>query len=91
MRKGLFIGSGCAWAASSLSTTALLVAKAHKAAVKAFWYAFGGGMALRLALLAVLMAYSYQRASVSQPALLLAYVFGILFFLLLEYRHIKLK
>lgn len=49
-------------------------------------------MGLRLATLAGLMAYGYTRGeSVSQPALLLSYAFGVLFFLLLEYRHIQLK
>lgn len=91
-RKGLFIGSIAAWAASSLSTTGLLVSKAHATPVKAFWYAFGGGTGLRLVVLAALMAYGYQHdGALSQPALLLAYAFGVLFFLLLEYRHIKLK
>ena len=91
-RKGLFIGSIAAWAASSLSTTGLLISKAHASPVKAFWYAFGGGMGLRLAVLAVLMAYGYQHdAALSQPALLLSYAFGVLIFLLLESRHIKLK
>jgi hypothetical protein len=91
-RKGLFIGSIAAWAASSLSTTGLLVSKAHASAVKAFWYAFGGGMGLRLIVLALLMGYGYQHdGAVSQPALLLSYAFGVLFFLLLESRHIKLK
>lgn len=90
-RKGLFIGSSVAWAASSLSTAALLVSKAHRS-LKAFWYAFGGGVGLRLVALAVLMGYGYRHDAVlSQPALLLSYAFGVLFFLLLEYRHIKLK
>lgn len=92
LRKGLFIGSGCAWAASSLSAAALLVSKAHKAAVKMFWYAFGGGMALRFLVLVALMAYgTLHEPQVSEPALLMAYALGVLFFLLLEYRHIKLK
>jgi hypothetical protein len=89
-RSGLFIGGVCAWFASSLSTTALLLAKTSSS-LKPFWWAFGGGMALRLAALGGLMAYGYSREWISQPALLLSYAFGVLFFLLLEYRHIKLK
>ena len=90
-RYGLLIGGLAAWAASSISTTALLASKASDSP-KPFWWAFGGGMGLRLATLAGLMAYGYTHdGPVSQPALLLAYAFGVLFFLLLEYRHIKLK
>ena len=90
-RDGLLIGGICAWAASSISTTALLASKASDSP-KPFWWAFGGGMGLRLATLAALMAYGYTHdGQVSQPALLLAYALGVLFFLLLEYRHIKLK
>ena len=80
-----------AWAASSVSTTALLIAKAS-GSLKAFWWSFGGGLALRLVTMAALMAYGYTHdGPVSQPALLLSYAFGVLFFLLLESRHIKLK
>jgi hypothetical protein len=90
-RLGLYIGGPSAWAASSISTAALLFARAHRSQ-KAFWWAFGGGLFLRLVVLAGLMAYGYTRDPlVSQPALLLSYAFGVLFFLLLEYRHIKLK
>lgn len=90
-RHGLFIGGLSAWAASSISTTGLLVSKAHPSP-KAFWWAFGGGMGLRLAVMAALMAWGYVHdGAVSQPALLLSYAFGVLFFLLLESRHIKIK
>lgn len=89
-RTGLYIGGVIAWLASSLSTAALLLAKSSTN-LKFFWWAFGGGMALRLAALAGLMGYGYSREWISQPALLLSYAFGVLFFLLLEYRYIKLK
>lgn len=90
-RTGLLIGGLLAWAASSISTTALLASKASDSP-KPFWWAFGGGMGLRLATLAGLMAYGYTHDGlVSQPALLLTYALAVLFFLLLEYRHIKLK
>lgn len=89
-RLGLWIGGVCAWAASSVSTAALLAAKASDS-TRLFWWAFGAGTTLRLVLLVVLMAYGYTHERVSQPALLLAYAFGVILFLLLEYRHIKLK
>ena len=89
-RVGLWIGGTAAWAASSASTAALLTAQASGTTGN-FWLAFGSGMALRLTLLVALMAYGYDRQGVSQSALLLSYSFGVLFFLLLEYRHIKLK
>ena len=89
-RFGLLIGGGSAWAASSLSTTALLLSKSSDN-LKPFWWAFGGGMVFRLAVLVGLAAYGYRHEAVSQPALLLSYALGVLFFLLLETRHIKLK
>ncbi|MFI5349584.1 MAG: hypothetical protein ACHQ2Z_08580 [Elusimicrobiota bacterium] len=59
--------------------------------MKAFWAAFGGGMALRAAALAGLMSWSWRRADVSVEALLLSYVFGVLAMLLtMETRYLKL-
>ena len=59
--------------------------------MKAFWVAFGGGMALRAAALAGLMLWSWRRADVSVEALLLSYVFGVLAMLLtMETRYLKL-
>ena len=89
-RKALFIGGLSAWAASSVGTAALLAAKASSS-MEPFWWAFGGGMGLRLILLVILAVYGYGHESLSQSALLLSYAFGVLFFLLLEYRHIKIK
>ena len=89
-RLGLYIGGVSAWVVSSLSTTALLISKVSQDP-SCFWWAFGCGMGLRLATLVGLMAYGYWQDRVSQPALLLAYAFGVLFFSLFEYRHIKLK
>ena len=58
--------------------------------MKAFWVAFGGGMALRVAALAVLMAWSWRRDGATD-ALLLSYVFGVLTLLLtMETRYLKL-
>ncbi len=59
--------------------------------MKAFWWAFGGGMALRAAALAGLMLMSWRRADVSTEALLVSYVFVVLAMLLtLESRYLKL-
>jgi len=84
--RGIVLGAAVSWLASSLSTAALL---ATRGSPRAFWWAFGAGLALRLSALAGLMAYSLRAAGVSQAALLLAYAFGVLCLLPLEYRHIK--
>jgi hypothetical protein len=88
-RRSVAVGLGTAWLVSSLSTAALLVAR--ETSVKAFWWAFGGGMTLRLGTLIGLMAWSAFQPGLSQAGLLLAYAFGVLGFLLLEYRYIRLK
>jgi hypothetical protein len=80
---------GSAWLASSLGAGALILAKARS--TRSFWWAFGGGMALRAAVLAGLAVYSVLRPSLSQPVLLVSYALGVLGFLLLEYRHVKLE
>jgi hypothetical protein len=60
--------------------------------MRAFWWAFGGGMALRAAALVGLMAWSWRRAGWAQDALLVSYVFGLLAMLLtLETRYLKLS
>lgn len=79
---------------SSLSAGAILMTRSEqgsRAGPRAFWWAFGGGLALRLLALAGLMALSLRARGLSQPALLLSYAFGVLGFLLMEYRHIQLK
>lgn len=87
--RAIALGVSVAWLASSLGAGALILARARSP--KAFWWAFGGGMTLRLAALAGLMAYSVSETGLSQPALLLSYVFGVLCFLMLEYRHVRLR
>lgn len=88
-RAGIFLGLGVAWLASSAGTAALMLAKAHSP--EAFWWAFGGGMAVRTAVLIALVGFSVYHPGLSQPALLVSYALGVLGFLLLEYRHIRLK
>ena len=84
------LGVTAAWAASAASVGWLLWAKARGAS--AFWWAFGGGMALRAAVLGALAAWVWSRTDVSVESLLLSYVFALLFTLLgLEFRHLRLK
>jgi hypothetical protein len=88
LREGIALGAGTAWLASAASVGWLLWGRSRS--MKAFWYAFGGGMALRAAALAGLMAWSWRRADVSVEALLMAYVFGVLAMLLtMETRYLK--
>jgi hypothetical protein len=88
-RRGVLVGIAAAWLASSISAGALIVARERSP--QAFWKAWGAGMALRLAALLALAAYGAWSARVSLPGLLLSYALGVLGFLLLEYRHVKLK
>ena len=89
MHKGIALGVGAAWLASSASVGWLLWGRSRS--MKAFWWAFGGGMALRGAALAGLMDLSWRRTDVSVEALLLSYVFGVLALLLtMETRYLKL-
>ena len=84
------IGAAAAWAASSVSVAWLLWARGR--GVKAFWEAFGGGMILRVGVLAALAVWGYRRTAVSLEALLLSYVFALLALLLtLEMRHLKIR
>lgn len=87
-RRAVALGIGAAWAASSLGAGTMIVAKARSP--QAFWWAFGGGMALRACVLAALVVYSALNPILSQAVLLVSYALGVLGFLLLEYRHVKL-
>jgi hypothetical protein len=89
IHKGIALGVGTAWLASSASVGWMLWGRSRS--TKTFWIAFGGGMALRAAALAGLMIASWGRADVSTEALLVSYVFGVLAMLLtLETRYLKL-
>lgn len=79
-----------AWAASATSVGWLLWARERS--TQAFWWSFGGGMALRAAVLGALAVWGWGRRGVSFEALLLSYVFALLAMLLtLEFRHLRLK
>ncbi|MBI4376603.1 MAG: hypothetical protein HY549_09165 [Elusimicrobia bacterium] len=85
--RSIVIGAAAAWTASTLSAGALTVLRAVSS--KAFWWAFGGGMALRLAALSGLMAHSLYDQSLSAAAMLMTYVFGVLGCLMIEYRRLR--
>lgn len=89
-RREVALGVGAAWILSTASVSWLLWARERS--LKAFWWAFGGGTALRGAGLIVLMSWSWRREGVSAEALLLSYAFGVLAMLLtMELRHFKIK
>ena len=88
--KGIEIGAAAAWAASSVSVAWLLWATGRS--MKTFWWAFGGGMVLRAAVLSALAFWAYGKVGLSFEAVLLSYVFMLLASLLtLELRHLKIR
>lgn len=82
-------GIAAAWAASTVSVTLLLVFRGKPFEV--FIRAFGAGVALRAAVLAVLMAVVWGRSYEYQASMLGAYAAGILVFLIVEYRQLQRK
>jgi len=89
-RLGIEVGAAAAWASSSVSVSWLIWARGRE--WKIFWRAFGGGMALRAATLAVLAFWGYRRESASLNALLVTYVIVLIALLFtLESRHLTLK
>jgi hypothetical protein len=88
--KAIAAGVGTAWLASSASVAWLLWGR--RRSPTAFWWAFGGGMALRVAALVALMCWSWGRAAVAADALLVSYVFGVLALLLtMETRYLRAR
>lgn len=85
-RRHITEGVAAAWLASMLSVA--WMAWARERSAKAFWRAFGGGIALRAAFLAGLMAAGYGRPEQEQAARLLSYVLGLVVMLPLECRKI---
>ena len=82
-------GLAAAWAVSTASVAALVFAQ--RMSVDAFWWAFGGGVALRAVVMGSLMAWVWDAHWERQGALLGAYALGILFLLLLEYKNLIWK
>lgn len=86
---GVLAGTGAAWLGSTIGTVWML--KAKEVSPRAFWWAFGGGFAIRLVLLAALVAYAATHPDKATGPLLVSYAVGVLFMLLIEYRHVKLR
>ena len=86
---GALVGTGAAWLGSTLGAVWML--KAKQVSDRAFWWAFGGGFILRLVLLAILVVYAARHPEKPTGPLLVSYAVGVLFMLLIEYRHIKLR
>jgi hypothetical protein len=87
--EGALIGTCAAWLGSTIGTVWML--KAREVSQRAFWWAFGGGFAIRLFLLAALVIFAARNPQRPSGPLLVSYAVGVLFMLLIEYRHVKLK
>jgi len=88
-RRVVGTGLALAWAASSISAAWIMHARARS--MSAFWWAFGGGMAIRMTTLVALVVWAVWHPQRSQAALLLSYALGVFGLLLLEYRHVIIK
>ena len=65
---------------------------ARERSTEAFWWAFGGGMLLRVTVLAGLFVWGLSRRGASMEALLISYGFALLALMLtLEIRHLRLR
>ncbi|MFH1723814.1 MAG: hypothetical protein ABII00_04235 [Elusimicrobiota bacterium] len=93
LEKALFgpalTGLVSAWAACSASVTGMVFAR--PVSTRAFWWAFGGGMALRAAVFAALVAVAWRDGGRVQAAMWGAYALGVLFLLQIEYRQLTRK
>ncbi len=88
--RGAEAGIAAAGAASSASTAWLL--SAREMSPRAFWHAFGGGMALRAGAAAALAGWAWRRPEVSLAAALLSYAFvltGLQLFL--DFKFVRQK
>jgi hypothetical protein len=84
LRSAVVVGVATAWAATSASLA--------WRDMKTFWWAFGGGMAIRAGALGLLAVAGYRREGFSLEGLLLSYVFAVLVLLLtLELRHLRIR
>ncbi len=87
---GIRIGIAVAWAVATASVMWLIWARERS--MESFWWAFGGGMALRGAALAALAVWGLQRTVPALESLLLSYGFMVLALLLtLEMRYLRLE
>jgi hypothetical protein len=81
------VGLALAWAASSISLSALLYGRSK--GFSAFMWAFGGGVALRGFVLAALMVRAWGRPFEWQAAILASYTLGCLALMLVEIRNLN--
>lgn len=89
-KSAVAVGCATAWAATSASLAWLFWARGRE--MRVFWWAFGGGMAVRALGLGALFAWGYGREGISLEGLLLSYVFAVLTLLLtLELRHLRIR
>lgn len=87
---GVEAGAAAAWAASAVSAVWLMWARGR--GMRSFWWAFGGGMALRAGVLATLALWGFRRVAVSLDALLISYVFALLALLLsFDFRYLRVR
>lgn len=82
-------GAAAAWLASTAGTAWMIWAR--EVSARAFWWAFGGGFFLRLAVLGGLFFYAQRATGVWTAELLVTYAAGVFLMLLIEYRHINLR
>ncbi len=87
--KPALIGVVAAWMVSTASVAVLLAFRGKS--FEAFMWAFGGGVLLRMAVLALLMAAAQGARYGVQAAMLGAYAGGILVLLCTEYRQLSGK
>ncbi|MFH2202838.1 MAG: hypothetical protein ABIJ96_06975 [Elusimicrobiota bacterium] len=84
-----WVGVFAAWAVSTASVAALLAFRGRS--FESFLWAFGGGVLLRMAVLAGMMAVVWGERYEVQAALLGSYAAGILVLLTTEYRQLSGK
>jgi hypothetical protein len=88
--RSAVVGAAAAGAASAVSVAWLL--SARERSTKAFWRAFGGGMALRAAVLGLLAVWGLRRTGVSMEYLLLSYAIVLMTLqLTLDFRYLRLR
>jgi len=85
------IGILAAYGASTVSVVILSVARFRKVEFSGFMRAYGAGVGIRGAGLAVLIVSSFGASTQVKSALLASYALGILVLLLVEYRQIAVQ
>lgn len=84
-RMSAAAGIGAAWGAASLGAAVLARAvRSRKPSARKFWTAFGFGVFVRAAALAILMGCAWTRPRLPQAELLGAYAMALVVLMLLE-------